>query len=142
VGYYSRLKIWRPSGLTLRCMPNGKGPLRNLLQRICSEESLHYCILELSARNPLERDQVQRAFGKSSRSCHRTSNNQTYSRVWKSLEDSLPKLYCVDLAEAYVIRESVSSRILCEKKRYDLRSPSGHLHEKPSAKGGYGIENR
>ncbi len=25
------------------------------------------------------------------------------SRVWKSLEDSLPKLYCIDLAEAYVM---------------------------------------
>jgi hypothetical protein len=25
-----------------------------------------------------------------------------YSRVWKSLGDSLPKLYCVDLAETYV----------------------------------------
>ncbi len=26
---------------------------------------------------------------------HRTSNNQPYSRVWKSLGDSLPKLCCV-----------------------------------------------
>ncbi len=34
VGYYSRLKMWHPSGLTLRRMPNGKGPLRNPLQRI------------------------------------------------------------------------------------------------------------
>ena len=25
-----------------------------------------------------------------------------YSQVWKSLGDSLPELYCVDLAEAYV----------------------------------------
>jgi hypothetical protein len=24
------------------------------------------------------------------------------SQLWKSLEDSLPKLYCIDLAEAYV----------------------------------------
>ena len=28
-------------------------------------------------------------------SCHKTSNNQPYSQVWKSLEDSIPKLYCV-----------------------------------------------
>ncbi len=34
------------------------------------------------------------------------------SQVWKSLEDSLPELYCVDLAEAYVMRENVSSRNL------------------------------
>jgi hypothetical protein len=45
------------------------------------------------------------------------------SQVWKSLEDSLPKLDCVDLAEAYVMQESVSLRILCEKKRYDLVRP-------------------
>jgi hypothetical protein len=31
------------------------------------------------------------------------------------------------------MQESVSSRILCEKKRYDLQLPSGH--SKPSAKG-------
>ncbi len=63
------------------------------------------------------------------------------SPIWKSLEDSLPKLYCVDLAEAYLTPESVSSRILGEKKRYDLRSPNGRLHEKPLAKGGMGKEN-
>jgi hypothetical protein len=33
-----------------------------------------------------------------------------YSRVWKSLGDSLPELYCVDLVEAYVMQENVSSR--------------------------------
>ncbi len=36
--------------------------------------------------------------------------------------NSLPKLYCVDLAEAYVTQESVSSRILSGKKRYCDRS--------------------
>ena len=33
------------------------------------------------------------------------------SQVWKSLGDSLPKLYCIDLAEAYVTQKSVSLRI-------------------------------
>jgi hypothetical protein len=32
------------------------------------------------------------------------------SRLWKSLGDSLPELYCIDLAEAYVMQENVSSR--------------------------------
>jgi hypothetical protein len=32
------------------------------------------------------------------------------SRLWKSLGDSLPELYCVDLAKAYVTQENVSSR--------------------------------
>ncbi len=65
-----------------------------------------------------------------------------YSRVWKSLGDSLPELYWVDLAESYVTLENVSLRILREKKRYDLRLPNGRLHEKPSAKGGTGKENQ
>ncbi len=44
----------------------------------CSKEGPHYQI-ELSARNQLECDQVQRALGKSSRSCRQTSNNQPLS---------------------------------------------------------------
>ncbi len=63
------------------------------------------------------------------------------ARVWKSLEDSLPKQYCIDLAEAYVKRESASSRILCEKKRYDSCFPNRCSHQKPLAKGGKGKEN-
>ncbi len=58
------------------------------------------------------------------------------SQVWKSLGDSLPELYCNDLAEAYGMQESVS-----KKKRYDSRSPNGRLHEKPLAKVGTGKEN-
>ncbi len=34
IGDDSRVKIWRPSGLTLRCMAYGRGTLRNPLQRI------------------------------------------------------------------------------------------------------------
>jgi hypothetical protein len=64
------------------------------------------------------------------------------SRVWKSLGDSLPKLHCVDLAEAYVTQENVSLRILCEKKRYDLQAPNGRSHEKHLAKGRTGKKNR
>ena len=65
-----------------------------------------------------------------------------YSRVWKSLGDSFPKLYCIDLAEAYVMQEKCQFEDLCEKKRYDLRSPKGHSHEKPLAKGRMGKECR
>ncbi len=35
------------------------------------------------------------ALSKVQGSCHKASNNQPYSQVWKSLQDSLPKLYCV-----------------------------------------------
>ncbi len=43
----------------------------------CSKEGPHYQV-ERIARNQLERNQVQRAFGKLSRSCHQTSNNQPW----------------------------------------------------------------
>jgi hypothetical protein len=65
-----------------------------------------------------------------------------YSQVWKSIGGSFPELYCIDLAEAYVMQENVSSKILHEKKRYDLRLLNGRLHEKPLAKGGTGKESR
>ncbi len=81
----------------------------------CSKEGPHYQ-MEQSARNHLERDQVQRVPEKSSSSCRQTSNNKPYSRVRKSLWDSFPGLYCVDLAKAYVMQESVSSRILMRRK--------------------------
>jgi hypothetical protein len=45
-------------------------------------------------------------------------------QVWKSLEDPLPQLNCIDFAEAYVMQESVSLRILCEKKRHHLQLPN------------------
>ncbi len=38
------------------------------------------------------------------------------SQVWKSLGDCFPKLFCIDLAEAYVTLESVSSRIYVRRK--------------------------
>ncbi len=42
-----------------------------------------------------------------------------YLQVWKYLGDSFPELYCIDLVEAYVTQENVSSKILREKKRFD-----------------------
>jgi hypothetical protein len=63
---------------------------------------------------------VQRALGKSSKAVIRQATINLDSQVWKSLGDSLPELYYVDLADAYVVQEKVSLRILCEKKRYDL----------------------
>jgi hypothetical protein len=47
-----------------------------------------------------------------------------HSRVWKSLGDSFPKLYCIDLAEAYVMQESVSARIYVRRK--------GMTHDRPT----------
>ncbi len=75
-----------------------------------SKEGPHYW-MEWSVRYHLECNQVWREPEKLSSSCCQTSNNQPYSQFWKSLWDSFPGLYCVDLAEAYVMQESVSLRI-------------------------------
>ncbi len=96
-----------------------------------SKDDPHYGI-EWSAGNQVKCNQVQRALGKSSRSCHQTSNNQPWFTIleipWGFLAWAV-----LDLAEAYVTRENVNSR-----KRYDLQAPNGHLHEKLLAKGGTG----
>ncbi len=64
---------WRLSGLTLRCMPYGRGMLRIPLQRV------------LQQGRPALSLWVKRV----------EPNNQPYSWVWKSLGDFLPKMYCV-----------------------------------------------
>jgi hypothetical protein len=100
--------------------------------------------MEQSARNHLECNQVsvKSAWEVIQKLSSDKQKINIYLQVWKSLGDFFPKLYCIDLAEAYVTRENVSSEILREKKRYDLRLPNGHLHEKPLAKGGMGKESR
>jgi hypothetical protein len=54
------------------------------------------------AEDPAAKDFIARkartiALSKTQGSCHRTSSNQPYSRDWKSLGDSLPKLYYIAL---------------------------------------------
>jgi hypothetical protein len=55
------------------------------------------------------------ALSKVQGSCHKTSDNQPYLRVWKSLRDSYPSC-TAQLSGAYVMQESVSSRIFVSKK--------------------------
>ncbi len=99
----SRSKIWRPSWLTLRCMPYGSGTLRIPLRRICSKEDPHFP-LEQSVRK-LSEDKEQ----------------STYSLVWKSLGDSIPKLYCVAWLGLGHTR-NCQFKDFCEKERYELCS--------------------
>ncbi len=58
------------------------------------------------------------ALSKVQGSCHKTSNNQPYSRVWKSLGDSLPKLYCVAWLGLGHARKC-QFEDFCEKERYE-----------------------
>jgi hypothetical protein len=77
------------------------------------------CTIELNNMQGTQWNAIkcQEHLGNSPEAVVRQATINLDSQVWKSLGDSLPKLYCVDLAEAYVTQESVGSRILCEKKR-------------------------
>jgi hypothetical protein len=104
---HSCSKIWHPLWLTLRCMPYGRGMFRILLQRI---------FVVRKARTI--------ALSKVRGSCHKTSNNQPYSQVWKSHGDSIPVLYCVawlGLAHA----RKCQYKDFWEKERCDLCSVQG-----------------
>ncbi len=59
-----------------------------------------HAIWQEYVEDPATKDFVARkartiALSEAQGSCHKTSDNQPYSRVWKSLEDSIPELYCV-----------------------------------------------
>jgi hypothetical protein len=59
-----------------------------------------HAIWQRYVEDPAAKDFVARkahtiALSKAQGSCHKTSNNQPYSRFGKSLRDSIPKLYCI-----------------------------------------------
>jgi hypothetical protein len=54
-------------------------------------------IEDLAAKDFVVRKAHTIATSKAQGSCHKTSNNQTYSQVWRSLGDSIPELYYVAL---------------------------------------------
>jgi hypothetical protein len=58
------------------------------------------------------------ALSKARGSCHKTSDNQPYSRVWKSLGDSIPELYCVAWLGLGHARKC-QFKDFGEKERYD-----------------------
>ncbi len=70
----------------------------------CSKEGPHY---RLGAKRERE-------------SCHLTSDNQPLFTSWISFGDSTLGLYCV----AWLMQESVSSRILWERKVWVMFSPT------------------
>jgi hypothetical protein len=49
-----------------------------------------------------DRIKCKKLFGNPVGAVERQASINPDSQIWKSLEDSLPKLYCADLAEAYV----------------------------------------
>jgi hypothetical protein len=55
-------------------------------------------------------NKCQEHLGSCPESVVRQATISLHSQVWKSLGDSLPELYCIDLAEAYVTQENVILR--------------------------------
>jgi hypothetical protein len=73
--------------------------------------------------DPAAKDFVARkartiALSKARGSCHKTSDNQPYSRVWKSLGDSIPELYCIAWLGLGHARKC-QFKDFCEKERYE-----------------------
>jgi hypothetical protein len=52
-----------------------------------------------------DRIKCKEHFGKPLGAIIRQATINPDSLIWKSLEDSLPKMYCADLSEAYVMQE-------------------------------------
>jgi hypothetical protein len=50
---------------------------------------------DLAAKDFVARKARTIALSEAQGSCHKTSNNQPYSQVWKSLGETIPKLYCI-----------------------------------------------
>jgi hypothetical protein len=93
---HSRSKIWRPSWLTLRRMPYGRGTLKILLQRIfVARKARTIALSEVRG------------------SCHKTSNNQPFHEFRYPFGDSIPGLYCI----AWLGK--CQSKNFCEKERYE-----------------------
>jgi hypothetical protein len=74
--------------------------LKILLQSICSKEDPHYC------------------FEQSARKLSSEKQQSTYSRVWISLGDSIPRLYCVAWQGRGHARKC-QSKDFCEEERYE-----------------------
>jgi hypothetical protein len=92
------------------------GTLEILLQSIRSKEGPHY-------RLGPKREQE---------SCHLTSNNQPLFTSWISSGDSMLGLHCV----AWLMQESVSSRIFVRKKGMSHVQSNGRAQQTPSARFG------
>ncbi len=105
-------------------MPNGKGLLRNPLWRIFVARKV--CTIKLTKVQGTSWNGIK--CGERLRShpeaVVRQATINLYSWVWKSLGGSFPKLYCVDLAEAYVTQESVSLRIYVRRKGMTCDCPT------------------
>jgi hypothetical protein len=94
-----------------------------------------------TAKDYLARKACTIALSKVQGSCHKTSNNQPYSQVWKFLGDSIPELYCVAWLGLGQARKC-QFEDFCEKKGMNCVQSNRRLHQKPLAKGRKGKIHR
>jgi hypothetical protein len=95
-------------------MPTGKGTLRIPLQRNLWQGTLAL-LHQAKHKEPTQTSKCKEHCGNTPEAVIRQATMKLNSQVWKSLEDSVPKPYCADLAEAYVMQESRSSKLMCRK---------------------------
>jgi hypothetical protein len=93
-------------------MPYGMGTLKITLRSIRSEEGPHYRL------------------GAKCEEAVKDKQQSTYSQVWISFGDSILGLYCV----AWLMQESVSSRIFVRKKGMNHAQSNGRSQLTLSAK--------
>jgi hypothetical protein len=75
-------------------------------------------IEDLTAKDFIARKAHTITLSEAQGSCHKTSDNQPYSQVWKSLGDSIPKLYCIAWLGLGHARKC-QFKDFCEKERYE-----------------------
>ncbi len=92
--YFTHLTLKKCKKGTLSDHPR-LSPVSSLALLCCWGRSCSKIWRPPAAKHFLVRKARTIALSKAQESCHKTSNNQPYSRVWKSLGDSIPKLYCV-----------------------------------------------
>ncbi len=94
----------------------------------CSKEGLHYHI-EWTNWNVIKCKKCLWSHPEAVSARQATINLD--SQLWNSFGDSLPELYCIDLAEAYVMQENVSLRnIAWEEKVLPTDVPMRNLRQK------------
>ncbi len=118
--------LWEACHMARVCWENRCGGFC----RFCSKEVLH-CQIEWSTRNHLERNQVQGAW----EVVQQLSSDKQQSTLFTSSEiplGFLSRAVLHWLSGGLCHARKCQFEDLGEKKRYDLQSPNGCLHEKPS----------
>jgi hypothetical protein len=101
-------------------MPTGKAYAEELTAKELIARNTHTIASEEARGIHWNRTKCKEHYGNPPEAVIGQATINLDSQVLKSLEDSLPELYCVDFAEAYVMQENLSSWLMCRNKRERL----------------------